>query len=82
MRIKIDLHGRLFLERAGSMKIQICPYMTKGGYDTMDCWDGCPKFKDSVEDRESAYPVAMVDCCGTRWFCEAKDFTDEREVGK
>jgi hypothetical protein len=44
MKIKIDKDGYLWIERAGKMKKQFCPYDSiNEGY----CGDWCPLFDDS-----------------------------------
>jgi hypothetical protein len=43
MKIKIDNEGCLWIERAGKMKAQICPY----DENWTGCGDWCPLFDDS-----------------------------------
>ena len=45
MKIYINRHGLLSIERAGKPKGQLCPY---GSAEFIPCGDWCPQFGDPV----------------------------------
>ena len=45
MKLKIDENGYLYIERAGKMREQVCPYGCGRG-----CGDWCPHFKIRVSN--------------------------------
>jgi len=67
MKIKIDAKGSLHLERAGELKIAICPFT----YTTecLPCGDWCALFTNEK---------AHITLCHMAYGCLIEDFTDER----
>ncbi len=54
MKAKIDNDGILFMERAGIMKKQFCPWTTDGA----TCGDWCPKFIEPfAATKADVYPI-------------------------
>lgn len=78
MKIKIDKYGHLWLERAGVMRQQFCPYMpTAAG----TCGDWCPLFGEPrgvSEPPDGHAPRYLLQICKTTYACDVPDFTDER----
>lgn len=57
MKIKINRMGFLFIERAGEMKAQMCPYR-----DMSNCGDWCPLFNiETKNEYENAGMPSMKD---------------------
>ena len=80
MKISIDSNGCLWLERAGKIQPQFCPfYVRRPEEHTVSmCGDWCPHF--GVPD-EDAFSISLKLSCGAGrlLFTDDKDFTDERE---
>ena len=48
MKGKIDKYGTLYIERAGKMKDQLCPYSSECG-SPIACSDTCPLFGEPTQ---------------------------------
>jgi hypothetical protein len=76
MKGKIDKYGTLYIERAGKMKDQLCPYASECG-SPIPCSDTCPLFGEPRPETGTA--SAILDLCqGKKLFFDK--FTDEREA--
>ena len=69
MEGKISEKGILYIERAGVMKLQGCPY----GGDW--CGDGCPLFGEPIPEQGTTSAILEL-CHGKKLFLDK--FTDER----
>lgn len=81
MKAKIDKDGSLYLERAGKMKDQICPFgiasePTRGAA----CGDWCPLFSNYMNEDNSV--VVIYICHDKMFYINPDDFTDERQTKK
>ena len=56
MKGKIDKYGTLYIERAGEMKDQLCPYASECG-SPIACSDTCPLFGEPVFDEDRKMQV-------------------------
>lgn len=57
MKIKISDKGLLYLERAGSMKLQLCPFSPTDG----PCGDWCPLFnEESLPGKSPAFELCRA----------------------
>lgn len=68
---KINKDGCLEIERAGTMKLQYCPFDTAGNSDA-HCGDWCPHFGEAVVSE----PGWELPAC--RHWLYFTEFTDER----
>ena len=64
VKLKINASGNLFVERAGKLKPQGCPYKE----DNVPCGDWCPLFQE---------PEGMIELCETTY--SYSELIDERE---
>lgn len=86
MKILIDKNGWLHLDRAGKMKVQICPYATSHSTLVKNCGDWCPLFGEPEQfDTMECVPKAgrplnavRVKICRGMFSAYLEDFTDER----
>jgi transcription elongation factor Elf1 len=70
---KIDRDGWLWIERAGEMKIQECPYQSC----TAKCGDWCPHFGELEKIVEELTVYLYISCGCDKTFAFG-EFTDER----
>ncbi|MGA1846872.1 hypothetical protein [Deferribacter abyssi] len=49
MIAKIDEYGKLYLERAGKLKSQFCPFVSTPENMTVECGDWCPFFEEPIK---------------------------------
>ena len=70
MKGKIDEDGNLYIERAGKMKQQFCPF------DVKPCGDWCPLFGEP-EAEFGTKSVILHICKDKMLFLD--EFTDERD---
>ena len=74
MKIKINKKGYLFIERAGVMKGQWCPYDT----EPRGCGDWCPLFGEPIsEKQDSIFPYSIYLCKKKLYFDK---LTNERKA--
>lgn len=59
MKIKIDIEGKLFIERKGKFKVQICPFTITEQYGRY-CSNDCPLFGEP-EDMQTSISTTTVD---------------------
>lgn len=77
MKGKIDATGWLYIERAGRMKVQVCPYKSNRYY-SKPCGDWCPLFQDPYSyTRQDHIKGILLEICQASIFFE--EFEDERE---
>ena len=83
MKIKkfvIDKQGSLWFERAGKMKLQLCPYCTMvdsfGDNNLKPCGDWCPSFHEPRYD-ENFLGIGEIEICDERANI-AGEIVDER----
>lgn len=90
MKGKVDNKGTLWIERAGTMKEQACPFSNGETVRVNDmeavtmntCGDWCPHFGEPRMDiangmTEPVSPHTMVNHCKNSWW-SFDEFTDER----
>lgn len=77
-KIKIDEDGYLWIERAGEMKIQMCPHDTsdRDSNRAEPCGDWCPLFGNPHLVPSGQYLLAL--CGGAKWFVDADCLEDQR----
>jgi len=80
MKAKINRVGCLFVERAGEMRIQFCPFASKTEGAPDVCGDWCPAFREPEQQRswsnDSTYPRFVLSLCnaaGDLFFDEIED---------
>ncbi len=82
MKGKINLNGYLKIERAGTMRSQICPQVMRRGllrpnpsYEDLPCGDWCPLFSEPerLNPRDEGWEILI--CKTSLYFTE---FQDER----
>lgn len=66
MEIRIGAGGQLYIMRAGTLKMQGCPYDDNGHY----CGDYCPLFGEPDMEPPQSLEICSIVLCGT--------ITDER----
>lgn len=84
MKGKIDRAGCLYIERAGKVKKQRCPFygVTEEFPDPAECGDWCPLFGEPMRETyiddygKNKSRIVLALCHKTHEFNE---FTDERE---
>ena len=81
MKGKIDEDGNLYIERAGKMKQQFCPF------DVKPCGDWCPLFGEPMDNTMSwttvdghigGHKTTELELCRKKLYFD--EFTDERET--
>jgi hypothetical protein len=86
MKGKIDENGWLWIERAGKLKKQLCPFSNGGDWEAScgdwcpweaSCGDWCPMFGDPYRyTLEKGIPATAIDICQAVLVFE--EFEDER----
>jgi len=86
MKAKIDKNGDLWIERAGVLKLQICPYthsVTGAGTYSVPCGDHCPMFQygEYKEKGVKCHQIALNCGSGTCYLFnrESSILIDERK---
>lgn len=75
MKIYIDWHGTLCIERAGKPKEQLCPY---GSAELIHCGDWCSLFGEPIVGPGGILPI----CQGRVLFGTIVDERPRKEGGK
>ncbi len=76
MKIKITKDGLFMIERAGKLKLQICPFNEHIGDR---CGDWCPMFSEPFFFKSRKKDMVQLTLCQTSFILNGKDFADERE---
>jgi len=84
MKGKIDKYGALYIERAGKMKDQLCPYISECG-SPIACGDECPLFGEpkptmdiGLYGRSEKTGQTTIEICHRDLIFD--EFTDERNL--
>jgi len=84
MKGKIDKYGALYIERAGKMKDQLCPYISERG-SPIACCDECPLFGEpkptmdiGLYGRSEKTGQTTIEICHRDLIFD--EFTDERNL--
>ena len=78
MKGKIDSHGCLQIDRAGTMTLQVCPFDHGEERETFWCRDVCPLFgePEHLYGHDSKSKWRTLRLCKTK--LKFSNFTDER----
>jgi hypothetical protein len=75
MKAKIDKDGNLYIERAGKLKDQCCPFAIPIQSVIVSCGDWCPHFEAEIGKN---YVYVHITCGNGRTF-SLTNLTDERK---